>query len=178
MTAGRLIPPAADALVREPERAHLRRIEQVAAVDEHLARHPLAGRGPVELAQLGPLGHDHGGVRSVERPERRVGDLHPVDEASVRDGVPRAHVRPFGEQPSGEHEARGLAHVVRARLEREAEERDPLAAQRPEVSLQLADHAPLLELVDLDHGVQELEAVARVRGELLERERVLWETVR
>ena len=44
-----------------------------------------------------------------------------------------------------------------------------------EVLLELRDHAPLLQLVDLDHRRQELEVVARVRGELLERERVLGE---
>ena len=36
--------------------------------------------------------------------------------------------------------------------------------------LQLLDDAPLLQLVDLDHGVQQLEVVSRVRGELLERD--------
>src|SRR4051812_50111902 len=41
--------------------------------------------------------------------------------------------------------------------------------------LQLLDHAALLELVDLDHRGEELEVVAGVRRELLQRERVLWE---
>ena len=44
-----------------------------------------------------------------------------------------------------------------------------LPTQRAEVLLQLADHAPLLQLVDLDHRVQQLEVVAGVAGELLER---------
>ena len=43
------------------------------------------------------------------------------------------------------------------------------------MALELADHAPLLQLVHLDHRRQQLEVVARVRGELLERERVLRE---
>ena len=35
-----------------------------------------------------------------------------------------------------------------------------LADQRAQVLLQLADHAPLLQLVDLDDRVQQLEVVA------------------
>ena len=50
-----------------------------------------------------------------------------------------------------------------------------LAAQVAEVLLQLPDHAPLLQLVHLDHRGEQLEVVARVAGELLERERVLGE---
>ena len=45
----------------------------------------------------------------------------------------------------------------------------------PRTLCELADHPPLLELVDLDDGVQHLEVVSRVRRELLERERVLRE---
>src|SRR3954465_13488925 len=41
--------------------------------------------------------------------------------------------------------------------------------------LQLLDHAALLELVDLDHRGEQLEVVAGVRRELLQRERVLRE---
>ena len=41
--------------------------------------------------------------------------------------------------------------------------------------LELAHHAPLLQLVDLDDGVEELEVVARVARELLERVDVLGE---
>jgi hypothetical protein len=43
------------------------------------------------------------------------------------------------------------------------------------VLLELAHHAPLLQLVDLDDGVEELEVVARVARELLERVDVLRE---
>ena len=93
----------------------------------------------------------------------------------VRDRVPCRDVRPLGEQPAREDEARRLTHVVGARLEREPEERDPLPAERSEPALELPDDASLLQLVDLDDRVQELEVVARVRRELLERERVLRE---
>ena len=117
-----------------------------------------------------------GGIRSVERLERRLGDLDAVQVSrAVRDRIPRAHLGALREKTPGEHEARRLAHVVGPRLEREPEERDLLAAQRPEPTLELPDDTPLLKLVHLDDGVQELEVVARVRRELLERERVLRE---
>ncbi len=45
----------------------------------------------------------------------------------------------------------------------------------PEVALELGDRAALLQLVDLDHGAQELEVVAAVAGQLLERGDVLRE---
>src|SRR2546430_13066786 len=43
--------------------------------------------------------------------------------------------------------------------------------------LELLDHAPLLELIDLDPRGEELEVVAGVRCELLERKGVLREAV-
>src|SRR5439155_21780017 len=55
------------------------------------------------------------------------------------------------------------------------EQRDRLPAEPAEMLLQLRDHAPLLQLVDLDHGGEELEVVARVAGELLQRGDVLRE---
>ena len=45
----------------------------------------------------------------------------------------------------------------------------------PEMTLELPDHAPLLQLVHLDHRREQLEVVARVRRELLQRQRVLRE---
>ena len=42
--------------------------------------------------------------------------------------------------------------------------------------LELAEDPPLLQLVHLDHRVQQLEVVAGVRGELLERDAVLRKT--
>ena len=44
-----------------------------------------------------------------------------------------------------------------------------------EVLLELADDAPLLQLVDVDHRVQELEVIAGVAGELLQGDGVLGE---
>ena len=48
-----------------------------------------------------------------------------------------------------------------------------LPRRRPRPLLQLADDAALLQVIDLDDGVQELEVVAGVAGELLERLHVL-----
>src|SRR5579885_2622746 len=114
------------------------------------------------------------GVRIAARLEDVRGDLDAARKLrSVRDRVPRAHLRALGEQPRGEDDRRRLAHVVGARLERQPEQRDGLPVQVPEVALELADHTPLLQLVHLDHGGQQLEVVAAVRRELLERERIL-----
>src|SRR5262249_56405511 len=52
---------------------------------------------------------------------------------------------------------------------------DPLPAEPPEVLLELVDHSALLQLVDLDHGRQQLEVVARIRSELLQGVRVFGE---
>ena len=60
-------------------------------------------------------------------------------------------------------------------LKARPEQRDRLAAQLAEVLLELLDHAPLLELVDLDDRGQQLEVVAGVAGELLQRRDVLGE---
>ena len=148
----------------------------VPPVDDHAASHARARGSPVELAQLGPLGHDDGSVRSVERVERGGGDLDPVQmRFAVSDRIPGRHFCPLREEAAGEDEARRLPHVVRSRLEGEPEERDPLVAKRPEAPFELPDHAALLQLVHLDDGVQELEVVARVRRELLQGERVFRE---
>ena len=81
----------------------------------------------------------------------------------VGERLPRA-------QPRGEHDGGRLAQVVGVGLEGETEERDVLAAQTaPQPLLELADHPPLLQMVDLDDGVQELEVITGVAGELLER---------
>src|SRR5215210_6247354 len=55
-----------DPLVAQPG------VERVAPVDDHVARHALCGRGPVEVAELLPLRDEHGGVGVLERLERRA----------------------------------------------------------------------------------------------------------
>src|SRR5919106_6575239 len=168
-----------DPLVLEAVSPHRRRIEHVAPVDEQPVAHATARLRPVELAELRPFRYEDGRVRALERVERRGGDVDAVEvNLAVRDRVPCAHLGALGLQPTGEYDARGLAHVVGAGLERESEERDLLPTERAEPPLELLDHAPLLQLVHLDDRVQELEAVPRVGGELFERERILWKAVR
>ncbi len=89
------------------------------------------------------------------------------------DRVVGTHARAVRLQARGQHERGGLAHVVRLGLEGEPEQRDALADERAEVLLQLRDDAPLLQFVDLDHGGQQLEVVARVASKLLKRAHVL-----
>src|SRR6185437_10112360 len=55
------------------------------------------------------------------------------------------------------------------------EQSDALADETPEMLLELGDHTALLQLIDLDHGREQLEVVARVAGKLLERIDVLGE---
>ena len=163
--SARHAPPARapDALVAQARGARGRRIERVAPVDQHVAPHRARDGGEVELAELVPLGHEHDGVGAGDRAERVVGELdavHQVPRLVLGDRVVRDDERAGRLQPRGEHERAGLAHVVGVRLERQPEQRDPLPDERAEVLLELADHAPLLQLVDLDDGVQELEVVA------------------
>ena len=68
--------------------------------------------------------------------------------------VPGVNFGPFGLKPSRQHERRRLAHVVGVRLEREPEQRDPLAAQVAEPLLELRHDTPLLQVVHFDHGAQ------------------------
>ncbi len=166
MTAGRVIRRgAADSLVLEAAGAKGVGIERVAAVDEQRVPHPLHRGRPVEIDELGPLGHEDRRIRVVERLEGGRGHVDSVEVVGpVRHRIPRAHVRALGDQPTGEDETRRLAHVVGTGLEGEPEERDLLAAERAQPPLELSDDAALLELVDLDDRVQELEVVARVRG--------------
>src|SRR4051812_15847874 len=168
-TAGASLPP--DALVDQTRRAHGLRVQRVAAVDEHLAAHRVGDGAQVDALELVPLRDEHHGVGAADGAERVVGELearHEPPRLVLGDRVVRAHVRAGGLEPRAEHERGRLAHVVGVRLEREAEQRDVLADERAEMLLELADDAALLELVDLDDGVEQLEVVAGVAGELLE----------
>ena len=127
--------------------------------------------------QLDPLGHDHGGVcaangvRARSRRRRRPsGSFVPSATGSqARTSAPSASRR----------EARTIDGASRmssvSGLKASPSSATVLAAQRAEMPLQLPDHPALLQLVHLDHRGEQLEVVARVRGELLERQRVLGE---
>src|SRR4051812_32950487 len=171
---------AADALVREA-RGHQRvAVEEVASVDDQRVSHALLDlTGPVELRELRPFGHENRTVSAVERVERAVAELGATDQLGRSphcDRVVDAHVRALALEARSKHECRRLTDVVGVRLESQPEQRDLLPDERPEVLLQLRDDAALLQLVDLDHRGEQLEVVARVAGELLQRRDVFRET--
>src|SRR5215211_5451428 len=165
----RSAPP--DALVDEPRAGDAGAVERVAPVDDQVAAHARGHLRPVEVGELRPFGDEHDRVGALDGGERRVREvdaLHEPARGVLGDGVVRPHPRAVGLQPAVEHEGRRLAHVVGVGLEREPEQPDLTADERSKVLLELGDDAPLLELVDLDDGGQELEVVAGVAGELLE----------
>ena len=167
-----------DGLVDQARGARGLRVDEVAPVDEQRAAHRPLDAGEIELEELRPLRHQHDRIRPLDRLGRGRGERDAADQLArllLGDRVVGAHARAGALQPRRQHERRRLAHVVGVRLEREPEQRDLLADERAEVLLQLRDHAPLLQLVDLDHGVEQLEVVARVAGELLQRGDILRE---
>ena len=76
--------------------------------------------------------------RAASRRARRPRPARPARSPSPP-GRSRRTSAPSARRRDGQHEARRLAHVVGVRLERQAEQRDPLAAQLPQVPLQLGD---------------------------------------
>src|SRR5262245_2888560 len=172
--------PLPDALVDQARGADRRGIERVAPVDEDIAGHRLGDLREVHGLELLPLGHEHDGVGVADAAERVVGEVeagHKPPRFALGDRVVRADLRAGGLEPCAEDERRRLAHVVGVRLERQPEQRDALADERAEVLLELADDTALLELVDLDDGVEELEVVAGIARELLEGRHILRETI-
>ena len=152
------------------------RIEQIAAVDDqracHCTPHFLGG----EPAELFPLGDDDRGVGTSNRVEDGLALRRTAQALTcVRDRIPGPNDRALGKQTRRDHEAWSIPQVVGIRLEREPEDRDRLAAQLAEMLLELRDQAALLQLVHLDHGREQLEVVARIARELLERGHVLAE---
>src|SRR4051794_28019369 len=162
---------AADALVGVAGAGQELAVEEVAPVHDERLGHALLDLAlPVQLAELGPLGHEHDGVGPVDRLARRAADARPAEHvrrALAGDRVVDAHVRALALEPAGEHQAGGLSNVVGVWLEGHAEQRDLAPDERAEVLLELADGAPLLQLVDLDDGGEQLEVVAGVSCELL-----------
>src|SRR3954447_2981363 len=172
---------AADALVREAGGHERVAVEEVASVNDQRVSHALLDlTGPVELRELRPFGHENRTVSAVERVERAVAELGATDQLGRSphcDRVVDAHVRALALEARSKHECRRLTDVVGVRLESQPEQRDLLPDERPEVLLQLRDDAALLQLVDLDHRGEQLEVVARVAGELLQRRDVFREAV-
>src|SRR6266540_5832286 len=165
-----------DAFVLEAGRADHLGVEQVPPVDDEPGAHRVPDLRRGQRLELGPLGDDHGCVRPAHRLEHALLDRDAVQRGMRPDErVPATDLGPLCEEPRGEDDRRRFPHVVGVRLERQAQEGDGLAAQAAEVLLQLVDDPPLLELVDLDHGADELEVVAAVSGEQLQEGHVFWE---
>src|SRR3954468_24570831 len=72
----------ADALVREALVPQEGTVEEVAPVDDERLAHLGLGGGPVELAELGPLGHEYHGVGPVDRLLGRVAHRRAAQEAA------------------------------------------------------------------------------------------------
>jgi len=66
----------------------------------------------------------------------------------------------FSRAESTSEDASRMSSVFR--LERQSEQRHAPADEATQVLVQLADHAALLQLVDLDHRRQQLEVIAGV----------------
>ncbi len=130
-----------DPVVDEPGGAHRRRVEHVATVDEDRRRHRLRPGRPVDVGELGPLRDEDGGVGACECLLHRVHLHDTVQAVGARHRIPRPNVGTLREQSARQHEARRFTHVVGVRLEGEPEQRHRLPAQRPEVLLELPDHA-------------------------------------
>src|SRR5436190_8652914 len=111
---------APDPLVDEAGPPDPLRVDEVTSVDDQRAGHPLAQLEPVELGELGPFGdHDHG-IGALGRLERRASELDPRHQLArliLGDRVIGPYARPVGLQPGGQHQRRGLAHVIGIGLE-------------------------------------------------------------
>ena len=138
--------------------------------------HRRRDRPPVDVGELGPLRdeHDRVGVRAAASTTLATCST-PWRPSACATGsqattsAPSASSRPASTNAG----ASRVSSVFGLNASPRSAIRFPRSGA--EELLQLADDAPLLELVHLDHGVQDLEVVARVGGELLEREGVLGE---
>ena len=169
---------AADALVDEAGGARAPR-GRAGCGRRRSAASRIASRtsGVGEVAQLRPLGHDHGRVGAAHRLEhrRRRARRRGSSCARVGDRIPAAHLGALGEQPDASTSDGASRMSSVSGLNASPSSATFLPRSEPRCFCELPDHAPLLELVDLDHRGEQLEVVAGVRRELLERERVLRE---
>ena len=171
----------ADALVGEAGCAQRLVVEEVPPVhDERVAHQVLHRPRPVELAELRPLGDEHGGVGARRAPPRRYLAMRSRRRACssavrARPGRRRARVAPSPSRRWASTSAVASRTSSVFGLNATPSSAISLLDERAEVLLELADRAPLLQLVHLDHRRQQLEVVAGVAGELLERRDVLRE---
>ena len=110
---------------------------------------PRRGR-PVEARELGPLGDQHGRVGALERLQRLVGDDDAGEQrmiAGVEHGVVGAHVGALVDAgaPARTIEAASRRSSV-CGLKVRPSSATVLPRSLPEVLLELADHAALLQV--------------------------------
>ena len=125
--------------------------------------HAVAQCVELELGVLRPLGQQRDGigargdvVRIVDQPDL-LDSRHRTNYRIVRDDNGAG-----ADQLLGDLDCRCIAQVVRARLEREAEQTDPTSAQPVEPSPQLLHDEIALPAVHVSGGTQELRVIAVV----------------
>ena len=134
----------------------------------------------VELLELVPLGDEHDRVGALDAPSASSAKSTPGHQPPrllLGDRVVGATCA-----PSACSRARSTSDVASRMssvfgLKARPSSAIVLPTSEPRCFCELADDAPLLELVDLDDGVEELEVVAGVAGELLEGGDVLGKAV-
>src|SRR5262249_50097293 len=153
-----------DRHVAETERADLRRIEDVAAVEDHRLLHQLLHLREVRFAELIPFRDHEQGVSALQRV---VGGLRVLDALledalgnGLRLGIERADLRAALEQSFDDRHGWRFAHVIGPRLERQAPDGDRLASQLlAELLVNARQETALLRLVDRLDSFENLEAV-------------------
>ena len=133
-------------------------------------RHQLAHPGEVGFAELVPLGDDGQRVGAGQRVVTPRRQRHLVAEDLPRHvhrrGIERLDLRAGRQQPVDDDDGRRFAHVVGARLERQAPDGDRLALERAEMALDPLGQPHLLRFVHRLDGLQDTEVVVLVGGEL------------
>src|SRR5436190_23992147 len=170
---------AADRVVLEAQAPHSLGLPQVAAVEDHRPAQDREEPLEVEELEFVPLGDEgdrvgvgRGGVRRVAiddaRRQHALGVLH-------GDGVVSADLGAELDETRDDLDRLRLAHVVRVRLEGEAQDGDALVVQRRERLLEHAHAVAGPLLVDLDRGPEQDEIHAARGGRVDERVGVLRE---
>src|SRR5439155_17594214 len=176
---GRL--PAAEAVVLEPCRPHLRRLEEISPVNDDRGLHKGPDPAEVQRLKLLPVGEDDQRVGVPDRLEGRIhvgesviGRIQPF-ELPGGGRVVDAQDGPGAVQSGDDPEAGRSTDVIRIRLERHAEYGDDLIPQHPQRPLDFreepvdtggVDALDLSEDADIDAvALSHLDERAQVLGQ-------------
>src|SRR6266850_2863939 len=158
-------------IVLQAKALELRRIVEIASVENRRRLEPGTDRLKVRAAKLLPFGDDRKSVRTLERGERgiRVADARePRERAPGRRHCYRvvgADRRAVREELLDQDPAWGLSHVVRIRLERAAPDGDATAGELAVESRQdFSREHPFLSRVHLLHRLENRERAAGLFG--------------